>query len=123
MNPRAIFPIIMFTFAGISFAFGGWQYLQARAVQSAAQERMAYMITTIEKSTIARTAKQSLYASIMSNLPPAPSVFGLDLSGSFASQGDDACTNNGQRSVCSALKSSSADAATLRNVCGSCDPK
>ena len=102
---RAIFPAIMFTLAGASFLFGGWQYFQARAVAASAQQRMAFIITTIEKSNVDRTTKQDLYASIMGNLPAAPGTFSLGFSGSFASQtAGDTCTSEGQRSVCRALR-------------------
>lgn len=114
----------MFVLAGVSFAFGGWQYFQARAVQESAQQRMAFIFTTIEKSDITSYAqKQALYFSIMRGLPAAPGVLGFDISGSFAEQSaGDSCVNEGQRSVCRALKSARADAATTRAICGMCNP-
>jgi hypothetical protein len=124
MNPRAIFPTIMFVLALASFAFGGWQYFQARSVQTAAMERMAFMITTIEQSNIPYIAKQNLYANITQDLPKAPTVFGLDLSSSFASKDtDDACTSDGQRTICRALKMTNTDLAVRARVCGACIPR
>lgn len=113
----------MFVLAGASFAFGGWQYLQARNVQSASQQRMAFMMTAIQKSGIATAQKKELYASIMRGLPPAPGIFSLDLSNSFASTTvGDSCTSDGQRAICASLKLYG-DAATRTAVCGACDPK
>lgn len=124
VEKRAIFPAVMFTLAGVSFIFGGWQYLQSRSVQAASQKRMAFMITTIEKSDVTKQKKQELYATIMQGLPPAPAVLGLDFSGSFASVGTgDSCDSDGQRTVCRALKADNADAVTMMNVCGSCNPQ
>ena len=124
MERRAIFPVIMFALAGASFLLAGWQYLQARAIQASAQERMAYIITTIEESSVGYAQKQGLYASIMGGLPPAPGLFGLDVSGSFASPaGGDLCTGEGQRSVCLALKREAVSAAVRSSVCGQCNPQ
>jgi hypothetical protein len=123
MNPRAIFPLIMFVLAGASFVFGGWQYFQARAVATASQQRMAFIVTTIQKNPgIAAAKKKELYASIMQGLPSSPSIFSLDFSGSFASQGGDVCTSDGQRAICTALKANS-DVATFAAVCGACNPQ
>lgn len=124
MERRAIFPIIMFTLSAASFLFGGWQYLQARSVAAAAQKRMAFMMTTIEQSPVNRNQKQELYASIMNGLPAAPGIFSLDVSGSFASPvGGDACTSDGQRSVCRALIAEHASTAVSTAVCGACHPQ
>lgn len=123
VEKRAIFPVVMFLLAGASFLFGGWQYLQSRSVQAASQSRMAFIVTTIEKSDVSRVKKQELYASIMQGLPPAPGVFGLDFSGSFASVGmGDSCSNDGQRAVCRALKAENTDTAIYSAVCGACNP-
>lgn len=123
VEKRAIFPAVMFFLAGASFLFGGWQYLQSRSVQVTSQKRIAFMITTIEKSDVPRTKKQELYATIMRGLPPAPGVFGLDFSGSFASiDAGDSCTGDGQRTVCRALKAENTDTATYSAVCGACNP-
>ena len=117
MNPRAIFPLTMFVLAAISFVFGG------RAVASASQQRMAFIVTTIQKNTgIAAAKKKELYASIMQGLPSSPGIFSLDFSGSFASQGGDSCTSDGQRAICTALKANS-DAGTFASVCGTCNPQ
>lgn len=124
MEKRAIFPLVMFLLAGVSFAFGAWQYFQSRSVASASEKRMAYIVTTIEKSSVPRAKKQELYASIMQGLPPVPGVLGLDFSGSFASvDTGDSCTSDGQRAVCRALKAEKTDSDTLAAVCGICNPK
>lgn len=124
MNPRSIFPGIMFVLAAMSFAFGIWQYVYAIAVQATAGARMAYIMTTIDHSSVASSKKQELYASIMDGLPKAPSKFGIDVSGSFASQGPvDACVSDGQRAVCRALISEKTNATTVSNICGVCNPK
>ncbi|MCC6405418.1 MAG: hypothetical protein IT405_03465 [Candidatus Yanofskybacteria bacterium] len=123
MEKRILFPAVMFLFAGASFAFGGWQYLQARAARQASQQRTAFMMTTIEESGVSRTQKQQLYASIMSGFPAAPSVLGVDFSGSFASPiGGDACTTEGQRTICRALIAQGASSDVQAAVCGVCRP-
>ncbi len=123
MEKRALFPAVMFLLAGASFLFSGWQYLQSRSVQAASQNRMAFMITTIEKSDITRTKKQELYASIMQGLPSAPGILGLDFSGSFASEDKgDSCSSEGQRVICRALQQKG-DSATMMAVCGKCIPQ
>jgi hypothetical protein len=123
MEKRLIFPTVMFVLAGASFLFGGWQYLQAQSAQAASQKRMAFIVTSIEKSSLATARKQELYAVIMKGLPAAPGVLGLDFSGSFASNSaGDSCTSDGQRTICSALMSEHADAAVIINVCGTCHP-
>jgi hypothetical protein len=124
MEKRLLFPILMFTLAGLSFAFGGWQYMQSRSAQIASQRRMAFMVSSIEKSDISRASKRELYATITQGLPPAPAVFSFDFSGSFASVGvADACENEGQRTICRALMSESADVAIMNSVCGECKPQ
>lgn len=124
IEKRAIFPIIMFTMAGISFAFGIGQYVYARSVRTASAERMAYIMTSIERSDVGRANKQELYASIMTGLPKAPSLFGIDVSGSFASQGvDDHCTSDGQRTICKALSDQATDVSTMNAICGVCRPQ
>lgn len=124
MEKRAIFPGIMFTLALASFAFGTWQYFFAQSVQASATQRMAYIITTIDHSSVAVPKKQELYASIMGGLPVAPKGLGLDFSGSFASQMvPDQCVSDGQRAVCQALKTEHTDEVTIRGVCGVCNPQ
>jgi len=124
MEQRAIFPTVMFILAAASFAVGGWQCYQARQVAAGAQRQMAYIVTTIEKSPVSRVQKQQLYASIMGGLPASPGILSLDFSGSFAAPaGGDACTSEGQRTVCSALKSQNTEAAVYLAVCGSCNPQ
>jgi uncharacterized membrane protein YjjP (DUF1212 family) len=113
----------MFSTAGLSFAFGAWQYLYARTVQANSSSRVAAIVGTIQHSDLATAKKQALYAQIFENLPAAPKMLAFDFSGSFASQQlPDACTNDGQRSVCQALLSSGADTATVKAVCGNCKP-
>lgn len=125
MEKRIIFPAIMFVTAGASFAFGTWQYLYAQRVQTASAARTAYIIRTIDRSDLATAKKkQDLYVSIFRGLPPSATLFGIDVSGSFASQGTgDNCTSDGQRAVCRALKADAADGVTTANVCGACNPK
>ena len=123
MEKRIIFPALMFALAAASFLFGGWQYLSARSTQAGAQARMAYMITSIEKSSITNAKKQEIYASIMQGLPPVPGVFGIDFSGSFAStDAGDSCTSDGRRAVCRALEAERIDTTIVTAVCGACSP-
>jgi hypothetical protein len=123
MDKRLIFPVIMFALAGASFAYGTWQYIFAHQTQVASTRRMAYITTTIEKSNTSRAQKESLYASIMHNLPSGPTFLGIDLSGSFASQGPaDTCTSDGQRAICQALKDTGTDPKTFSAICGLCHP-
>lgn len=123
IEKRLIFPVVMFALAGASFAYGTWQYIYAQQMQSSAAHRMAYIMTTIEKSSVARTQKQAIYATIMRDLPAGPTFLGLDLSGSFASQGPvDACTSEGQRVICRALEDSGEDQKTFSAICGTCNP-
>ena len=124
MNIRLAFPVTMFALAGVSFAFGIWQYVWARNTRTAAAERMAYIMASIERSDVSRADKQRLYATITSGLPAGPTVFGIDLSGSFASQGtNDHCTGDGQRAVCRALYDTGTDMTTTVAICGLCEPK
>lgn len=123
IEKRLIFPVLMFALAGASFAYGTWQYIYAHQVQTASAQRMAHMMTTIEKSNVSRAQKQSLYASIMNGLPAGPTFLGLDLSGSFASQEPtDSCTSDGQRAICQALKDVDTDSNTFSAICGTCNP-
>lgn len=124
MDRRLIFPVLMFTLAGLSFVYGTWQYFAARQVAAVSDARTATMIQAIEQSGVARAQKQSLYATIFRDLPPAPALFGIEFSGSFASQDTgDQCTSEGQRVVCRALQDNGADASVLNAVCGLCNPK
>lgn len=121
---RLIFPVVMFAMAGVSFTFGIWQYVYAQRVQTSSAQRTAFMVTTIQESSIASSQKQDMYATIFRELPPAPSLFSLDFSGSFASQSvDDQCLTDGQRAVCRALIKEHTDRATMSAICGVCDPK
>lgn len=114
----------MFLAAGVSFAFGTWQYIYAQRVQASSAQRTAYIMTAIEESDMSRPRKQELYASIAAGLPATPAIFGIDFSGSFASQPkDDQCPNEGARSICRALKEYSADTATITAICGVCNPE
>lgn len=124
MEKRLIFPVIMFVTAGVSFAFGIWQYASARLAQQSADRRMAYIMTTIARSELVPASKQRLYASIAGGLPAAPTVLGLDFSGSFASQeSDDHCANDGQQTICRVLRTQGIDPETVRAVCGVCNPR
>ena len=123
MDRRIIFPTVMFVTAGISFVFGIWQYAFARQVQAAASQRLAFVVQTIEQSGAPAGQKQAMYAEIFSGLPAAPSMFGIDWSGSFASQNtSDQCSGDGQRAVCRALIVEQTDLATILAVCGVCHP-
>lgn len=119
---RAVFPVVMFVLAVCSFAYGAWQQLTVRALRASADERVASLVITVERSMLARSQKQSLYASMFSAMPAAPAVLGIDVSGSFASQGSDGCTQEGQRTICSSLIRADADPAVRRAVCGECAP-
>lgn len=124
MERRLIFPTLMFVLAGASFAFGIWQYIYASRVQASSAQRMAFIVKTIQSSNIAQANKKSLYASIFEGLPSAPSLFGIDFSGSFASQNvSDSCLNDGQRAICRALVKDDTDARTMTAVCGNCQPQ
>lgn len=122
VEKRLIFPVLMFTMAGVSFAFGIWQYVAAQGERVASATRTAYIMQSIQHSAIATTQKQQLYARIFSGLPKA-TFLGIDLSGSFASQGDDQCTSDGQRTICQALIQAQTDQATMTAICGVCAPK
>ena len=123
MEIRLIFPVAMFSMAGLSFAFGIWQYVYARQVQANSAERVAAIVGVIQESDLSTAKKQDIYARVFHRMPPAPNMIGLDFSGSFASQQmPDACLNDGQRSVCRALYSSDAATATITAVCGECRP-
>lgn len=120
---RLIFPLFMFLLAGVSFAYGIWQYAAARQIQASADERLAFMATTIERSSLVRSQKDALFATIFEGFPAAPTLFGIDLSGSFASEGDgNACRTDGQRSLCRALKAADTDVAAYQAICGVCNP-
>lgn len=123
IRKRFIFPLIMFSLAGVSFAYGIWQHVAARQVQAAADQRLAFMATTLEQSSIARSQKNAVFAALFEGLPSAPTLFGIDLSGSFASEeSGDACRTDGQRAVCRALKATNTDEATYQTICGLCSP-
>ena len=122
MQVRAVFPVVMFVLAIVSFAYGAWQQLTVRALRASADERVAVLVETIEQSVLARSQKQALYASIFAAMPEAPAVLGIDVSGSFASNGTDGCTQEGQRSVCASLLRSGTVQAMVRAVCGECAP-
>ena len=123
MSLRIAFPAVMFVLAGMSFVYGTWQHFVAQSAREADASRLAFILETIEDSGLTRTGKQGLYASIAAGLPQAPPVFGIDVSGSFASQGaPDGCTNEGQRTLCRALQERGTDSETRAAVCGECDP-
>jgi hypothetical protein len=124
INRRLIFPITMFALAALSFGYGTWQWLTARAVQASADRRVASILGTVEGMTAwSDRQKQAFYLALFENYPAAPSVLGIELSGIFAADGtDDQCANDGQRAVCRSLRSAGADAATVSSVCGACVP-
>jgi hypothetical protein len=124
INKRLIFPLMMFTTAGISFVYGTWQFIYAQRVQASSDARITHVVETIERSDVARQDKQELYATIAVGLPEAPTPWGIDFSGSFASTPpDDRCANDGQRSLCRVLERQGTDAATYSAACGQCDPR
>ena len=123
MSPRIVFPVTMFILAGVSFAYGTWQYFVAQNLRETDASRLAFILETIEDSSLARSSKQNLYTSIAAQLPSAPPVFGIDVSGSFASEGaPDGCDNDGQRALCHALEYQEANETTIDAVCGTCNP-
>jgi hypothetical protein len=122
MQFRAIFPIAMFVLAIVSFAYGVWQQLTVRALRASADERVAVLVETVEQSVLARSQKQVLYTSMFSAMPAAPAVLGIDVSGLFASQDVDGCTQEGQRSLCASLVRSGTVETTLWAICGECAP-
>lgn len=123
MERRIIFPTLMFILAGLSFVYGTWQYLYARRVQASSDARLVHTITAIEDSNILLKQKERIYADIFLNLPPAPTFFGIEFSGSLAGQHqDDQCVNDGQRAVCRALRTQGAQPTVYTEVCGLCAP-
>ena len=121
---RIIFPTVMFLLAGASFMYGTWQYFVAQSARHADASRLAFILETIESSELSRSGKQELYATIAAELPDAPPVFGIDISGSFASEGaPDGCASDGQRTLCRALRDNDGRDETITAVCGVCFPK
>lgn len=120
---RAIAPVLLFIVAGASFTYGIWQYLATQRLQAAADQRVAHIVNAVESSGISRGQKDVVYRSVFQNWPAMPNGFGIEVSGLFASQQtDDACTSEGQRSVCRALINGGTSAAVKASVCGACDP-
>lgn len=123
MDKRLIFPLTMFVLAGFSFGYGTWQYFYAQRVQAAADARVASIIEHVDALALSPRVKQDLYASIFRSYPSAPTLLGIDVSGSFASQQvDDHCGSAGQRAVCSALGRSGTSLEVILSVCGTCRP-
>lgn len=123
MSARVVFPIMMFVLAVLAFGYGLWEHVWAGNVQDAADQRVSFMIDTIEQSNATRAEKDTMYFSIASGLPSAPLVWDIGLSGSHASQNPgDLCLSESQRLVCRALASSSAPTSTINAVCGACRP-
>lgn len=121
---RIAFPVTMFILAAVSFGYGTWQYFALQSARATDASRLAFILETIESSELARARKQQLYASIAADLPKAFPVLGIDVSGSYASEGvDDGCSSDGQRTLCRALEGEEASQATLQAVCGSCHPE
>lgn len=114
----------MFILAGISFGYGAYQHFAARSARVVDEQRLAFILETIEQSNFSDARKQELYASIAADLPPARPILGIDFSGSFAARDtDDRCVNDGQRTLCRALKRQDAGTGTISAVCGLCDPQ
>lgn len=123
IQPRLIFPLTMFILAGVSFAYGTWQWLSARAIQASADARIAHVLTSVQDNgSWSDRQKQAFYIALFKDYPPGPAVLGIELSGLFAAEPEDQCVNDGQRSVCRALRSATADAQTMMAVCGACNP-
>jgi hypothetical protein len=124
MQARLIFPLLMFALAGVSFAYGTWQFLTARAVQASANERIAHVLQTVQdQTTLSERQKQTIYVSLFEDYPPGPTFLGIDVSGIFAAEDpEDQCSNNGQRAVCRTLYAANADVRTIQAVCGACSP-
>jgi len=124
MDKRLIFPLTMFVLAAASFGYGTWQYIYAQRVQAAADARVAHIVREVDGMPVSERTKQELYADIFTGYPEAPAFLDIDLSGIFAATPqEDACANDGQRSVCRALNASGTDAAVRADVCGACDPR
>ena len=124
MQRRLIFPLVMFALAALSFGYGTWQWLTARAVLASADARIAHTLQTVEdQASWSDRQKQAFYLALFKEYPPAPTLFGIDLSGSFASeQQDDRCVNDGQRAVCRSLAASGTAPETMSAICGTCNP-
>lgn len=121
---RIAFPVTMFVLAGISFSYGAYQHFSARSARAVDEQRLAFILETIERSNFSDARKQELYASIAAGLPASVPVLGIDFSGSFAAPtGGDQCMNDGQRTLCRALRSQDADQGTVSAVCGLCHPQ
>ena len=120
---RLIFPLAMFILAGASFAYGTWQWMTARAVQASADQRIAHVLDSVEGNTSwSDRQKQAFYIALFKDYPAGPTIFGIDLSGSFAAEPADQCVNDGQRTVSRSLYEAGADSKTLMSVCGACNP-
>lgn len=114
----------MFALATVSFGYGTWQYFYTQRVQAAADARIAHIVEQVDGMPVSDRTKQELYADIFTGYPEAPALLDVDLSGIFAATPqDDACTSDGQRSVCRALQGAGADAAVREDVCGACNPR
>ena len=121
---RIAFPMLMFVLAGVSFSYGAYQHVSARTARTVDDQRLAFILETIEESNFSSIRKQELYASIAADLPESAPVLGIDFSGSFAAPtGGDQCSNDGQRTLCRALTSQGADPSTISAVCGDCEPE
>ena len=113
----------MFVLAGLSFAYGTWQWISARAIQASADARVAYVLESVQgNGSWTDRQKQAFYIALFKDYPAGPTILGIDLSGSFAAEPEDQCVNNGQRMVCRSLVASATNEETLMAVCGSCNP-
>ena len=124
INIRVAFPITMFILAAASFTYGAYQHFAVRAERATGSERLAFILESIEESGASPAQKQQLYASIAEGLPSSTPVLGIDFSGSFAApETGDQCTNDGQRTLCRALRLENASSRTISSVCGTCHPR
>lgn len=124
LSLRVTFPILMFILAGVSFGYGAYQHFAALSARAVDEQRLAFIMETIEQSNFADSRKQQLYSSIASGLPESMPVLGIDFSGSFAApETGDQCVNDGQRTLCRALRNQSTGDTTLSAVCGLCSPQ
>lgn len=114
---------MMFILAGVSFGYGAYQHFAARSARAVDEQRLAFILETIEQANVSDSRKQELYASIAGGLPVSVPVLGIDFSGSFAApDSGDQCMNDGQRTLCRSLRNQSASQETVSAVCGLCNP-
>ena len=124
MNKRLIFPLLMFTLAACSFAWGGYQYWYAGQVQAASDARVAHIMDAVADTPMTLRTQENLYASIYEDYPAGPAGIGVDVSGSLAGQKiPDGCASDGQRSVCRSMRDGGSSFESYRAACGVCLPQ